>query len=219
MERLLLIDTCGEGSGVAVSVGEQVVASETLPRNGGSAEIVGAVGRVLASVGCGLAELDAIGVVSGPGSFTGVRVGMAAAKGLAEAAEVRMIAVSRLEVLAEAARLSDGWVALDAGRGEFYAMDVRDGVVGRERLVGLDALRAEAGALEIAAAEERVVVGLREAAMKVRLHPLCVEDALRPLLKVLRSGAAEMSLGDANYVRRESDIYAAKSNGNVKTGD
>lgn len=209
-ERLLLIDTCGEGAGVAVSAAEEVLASAALPRSGGSAEIVSAVAGVLREAQFALAELDGIGVVSGPGSFTGVRVGMAAAKGLAEAAAVRMIAVSRLAVLAEAAGVRDGWVVFDAGRGEFYAMGVADGVAGAEQLMRAEVLREAATNAEVTVAEERVEETLRAAGVGVRLRRLQVVDALRPVLRVLRSGSAEMSLGDANYVRRESDIYAAK---------
>ncbi len=80
-------------------------------------------------LGGSLAELDAVGVVGGPGSFTGVRSGMAVAKGFCEAAALRLAVVSRLEVLADAAALKDGLAVLDAGRGELY---VRDAGSGRE---------------------------------------------------------------------------------------
>jgi tRNA threonylcarbamoyladenosine biosynthesis protein TsaB len=203
---------------VAVSLGERVVASESLPHGGGSAEIIGAIQRVVADAGCALAELNGVGVVSGPGSFTGVRVGMAAAKGLAEAAELRMIVVSRLMVLAEAAALVDGYVVLDAGRGEFYAMEMKDCHAGPEQLVDLAFLHAEARGREVVVAEERVVSRLSENAPEIllRLQPLRASDALEPLLRMYRSVAQEMSLADATYVRRESDIYKPKSNvGNV----
>jgi tRNA threonylcarbamoyladenosine biosynthesis protein TsaB len=216
--RLLLIDTCGDGAGVAVSLGERVVASESLPHGGGSAEIIGAIQRVVANAGCALAELNGVGVVSGPGSFTGVRVGMAAAKGLAEAAELRMITVSRMRVLAETAALVDGYVVLDAGRGEFYATEMKDGHAGPEQLVDLAFLQVEARGREVVVAEERVMARLSESAPEIllRLQPLRVSDALEPVLQMYCSKAQEMSLADATYVRRESDIYKPKANvGNV----
>jgi tRNA threonylcarbamoyladenosine biosynthesis protein TsaB len=141
--RLLLIDTCGETAGVAVCVGSRVVASEDMERGRASAEIVAAVRRLLAGVGWRLAELDAVGVVSGPGSFTGMRTGLAAAKGLCEAPGVELAAVSRLEVLADAAGVSHGFVALDAGRGEVY---VREVATGREWLCEDAELAAQANA-------------------------------------------------------------------------
>ena len=208
-ERILLIDTCGEGTGVAVGVGAEIVAEEALTQGGGaggvSAEIVGAVERVLQQAGLRLAELDGVGVVSGPGSFTGVRVGLAAAKGLCEAAGVRMIAVSRLVVLGEAVGLGDGLVALDAGRGELYLYERRGGEAAREWL-GEDAVARAAVAARRAVyvAEARVAEKIAGAVRR----PLRVSDALRPMLRVLRESSEDKVLAEANYVRRESDIYA-----------
>ena len=63
-------------------------------------------------------QLRAIVVVRGPGSFTGTRIGLSAAKALAEAAQVPVVGLSRLAVLAEANQAR--CVALDAGRGSVY---------------------------------------------------------------------------------------------------
>jgi tRNA threonylcarbamoyladenosine biosynthesis protein TsaB len=206
-ERMLILDTCGEGAGVALSSGETVLARESLPRGGGSAEIVSAVQRVLERASLALTGLDAIAVVSGPGSFTGVRVGMAAAKGFAEATGARMIVVSRLAVLRKAAGVTDGVVVLDAGRGECYALEPS----GSEWLGSMEGLLANASdnGSELVAAEEKLAAKLREMApdVRLRLHPLQVEDALLPLLRLYRESNETMVLQDANYLRRESDIY------------
>lgn len=201
-ERLLLIDTCGETAGVALSVGAQVVASEDLARGSASAQIVSAVRRLLEQVGWRLAELDAVGVVNGPGSFTGMRAGLATAKGLCEAAGLRMAAVSRLEVLADAAALEDGLVALDAGRGELYVREVRSA---REWLCAGDAVEGLAGGRALIVAEERLMERL--AACKPALRSLHVGDAVGAVLRRMREGGSDVSLTDANYVREESDIY------------
>ena len=200
-EKLLLIDTCGENAGIALSVGQQVVAAEDLTRGSASAEIVGAVRRLLAQVGWQLAELDAIGVVTGPGSFTGMRTGLATAKGLCEAAGLRLTAVSRLAVLADAVSLDDCLAALDAGRGELY---VRDGSNGREWLTASDELAALGIGRPIVVAEIRVAERLK--ACEPILRPLNVADSLRVVMQHLHNGD-DMSLVDANYVREESDIY------------
>ena len=203
---MLLIDACGDGAGVAVCAVETVLAVEMLPRGSGSAEIVAAVQKMLERSSCRLSELDAIGVVSGPGSFTGVRVGMAAAKGFSEAAQVPMIAISRLKVLAEAAGAeSNHLVALDAGRGECYVRDA----AGQEWVTGTEEILAVARGGEVVVAEDRVAARLSDGGTgtQVRLRPLHVEDALLPLLRLYRAGVATMILEDANYVRRESDIY------------
>src|SRR5215469_8737238 len=123
--RLLLIDTCGSEGSVAIADTERepaVVASERLPGRSSSERLVPVVRRLMDAGGWKLKGLTAIVVVSGPGSFTGVRVGMSAAKGLSEAGGVPVIAVSRLALLAGLAGESQSRVSavLDAGRGEFY---------------------------------------------------------------------------------------------------
>jgi tRNA threonylcarbamoyladenosine biosynthesis protein TsaB len=132
--RLLMIDTCGEGSAVGLADGGATVGLRLLGQKSVSAEIVNAMRRLLSEAGWSIADLTAVGVVNGPGSFTGVRTGLAAAKGLCEASRLPLIAVSRLEVLAEASGLAAGLAVLDAGRGELYVrgpgMVVWSGVLG-----------------------------------------------------------------------------------------
>ena len=67
-------------------------------------------------------QIDAFVVVLGPGSFTGLRVGLATVKGLCEVMRKPLVAVSMLEAVAVARGPRDGQVAvaLDAGRGEIY---------------------------------------------------------------------------------------------------
>ncbi len=200
--RLLLIDTCGETAGVALSIGPQVLVEEDLARGSASAELVSAVRRLLAQVRWRLAELDAVGVVNGPGSFTGMRTGLATAKGLCESAGLRMAAVSRLEVLADSAALEDGFVALDAGRGEVYARDVREA---REWLCSGDAFEDVASGRPVVVAEVRVAERL--AACRPVLRTLHVRDAVGVVLRRLRADGSDVSLVAANYVREEGDIY------------
>lgn len=221
-ERLLLIDTCGESAGVALSFGQSVLVAEDLEQGSASAEIVSAVRRLLQQAEWTLAELDAVGVVNGPGSFTGIRAGLAMAKGLCEAAGKPLLTVSRLEVLAQAATVRQGsiqigFAALDAGRGELY---VREASSGREWLSSVDSLvslvrkqrsaSSTDGEFEsIAIAEERVAERLLPCATMLR--PLHAGDALALFLQRLHEGGnglpQDTSRIDANYVREESDIY------------
>ena len=200
-EKLLLIDTCGETAGVALSVGPEVVVAEDLARGSASAEIVAAVRRLLSVLGWRVGELGAVGVVTGPGSFTGMRAGLATAKGLCEAAELRMVPVSRLEVLADAASLREGLAVLDAGRGELY---VRDGASGREWLCSMSAFEEIVGGRAVVA--ETRLAG-RFAQCQPEVISLHVGDAVGAVLRGLRLGGIDVSLADANYVRNESDIY------------
>jgi tRNA threonylcarbamoyladenosine biosynthesis protein TsaB len=202
-ERLLLIDTCGETAGIALTCGEEVLASEDLARGSASAEIIEAIRRLLLTQpGWQLRNLDAIGVVHGPGSFTGIRTGLAAAKGLCEAAGLRMAVVSRLEVLANAAGLAVGYAALDAGRAEVY---VREVSTGREWLSATADLQLQCHGDRIALAESRLVDQLE--GWETILRPLHASDSRGPVLRKLLIGGSDVALTDANYVRQESDIY------------
>src|SRR3981081_4817959 len=101
--RILLIQTAGGGGSVALAAteaGQAIVATEVLPGRTSSERLVPAVRRLMEGVGWRLSELAAVVVMHGPGSFTGVRVGLSAAKGLSEAGGVPLIAVSRLALLA-----------------------------------------------------------------------------------------------------------------------
>jgi tRNA threonylcarbamoyladenosine biosynthesis protein TsaB len=207
-ERLLLIDTCGETVGIALSVGEQILASEDLVRGSASAEILSAIRRLLNQLNWRLGDLDAIGVVRGPGSFTGIRAGLAMAKGLCEAAGLPLAAVSRLEVLADAASLQDGFAALDAGRGEAYIRDVRSG---QEWLCDGADLAASRDAQRFAIAELRLADRLGDCDTIFR--PLHAADALGATLRRLREGGSDVGLTDANYVREEADIYRKPADG------
>jgi tRNA threonylcarbamoyladenosine biosynthesis protein TsaB len=203
--KMLLMDTCCDVSRLALSEGEQVTAQTELPRGRGSAEIVNAVAALLQERGLNLGELDAVGVVSGPGSFTGVRVGIATAKGLCEGASLKMIAVSRLKVLADAVRLQQGVVALDGGRGELYLGAYSADGGWREWVGGVNeaaAVRAD-GRLYVAEAKVAETVGGSD----IEVHELRMEDVLRTVLLAGDADGVDMALTDANYLRREDDIY------------
>jgi tRNA threonylcarbamoyladenosine biosynthesis protein TsaB len=198
-ERLLIIDMCGEGSAVGLSQGETLVAVRELGQRSASAEMLGVVRDLLVQAGWTLAELSAVGVVNGPGSFTGVRAGLAAAKGFCEAARLRLAAVSRLEVLVGG---DNGALAvLDAGRGHFYVRDQRDG---REWLSGPEALMQVAAGRSVIVMEEKIRAALGGDAF---LRPMRLESALPAMLRRVRAGAEDAALVEANYVREEQDIY------------
>jgi tRNA threonylcarbamoyladenosine biosynthesis protein TsaB len=206
MQRILLIDTCGDAAGVALCLGEEVMATEELAAGSASANIVGAVRRLLHELGWELADLDAVGVVGGPGSFTGVRTGLAAAKGFCEAGALKFAMVSRLAVLADAAVLVDGYAVLDAGRGEVY---VRDAATGREWLCATDEIATIAKRSVLVCSEERVLERL--SGCSPAMFKLGVGDALQRVLRTLSDGGSDVSLAEANYVRGEQDIYAKPS--------
>src|SRR5271157_3467469 len=101
---LLAIDTCGPTGTIALGQlvhGELHILGETsLGGHRPSETLVGSACEMLRMAEVPLSQLGAIIVVNGPGGFTGVRVGLAAVKGLAESWRTPVVAVSRLEVLA-----------------------------------------------------------------------------------------------------------------------
>jgi len=118
--NVLAIDTASPDASVALVSGSEIFV-ETLPsERRASEELLPALRRVLEAAGVAIADCDRIAVCAGPGSFTGVRVGLATAWGLSRAAGIPLEAVSTLEAIAETARGESSRVlaVLDAGRGE-----------------------------------------------------------------------------------------------------
>lgn len=205
---LLLVDTCGEQASVVLMREGERVREVLLPERAASTGLLGAVEEVLAAEALSLRHLAAVGVVRGPGSFTGVRVGLAVCKGLCEAAAVRLAAVSRLEVLAEAAGLREGFAVLRAGRGQMYARELRDGLVCDERLVEVAAVRGMGAGQDWVCAEQVLESALLAEGARVRCVPLSAADALGPVRRCLAAGGSDLATVDANYVRDEAAIYA-----------
>ena len=122
---LLITDTSGKHGSVALARAsaspDEVKVIESVPLAGGtfSAQLVPQIAALLARHGFSKTDIGAFIVVSGPGSFTGLRVGLAAIKALAEILHKPIVPVSLLEVVAVASRVSGKLLAvLDAGRGE-----------------------------------------------------------------------------------------------------
>lgn len=123
-ECLLTVDTSTPAGSVALSRGDELVGEVLLNlRSTHSDRLLPAVQQLLGEAGLQLGELDAFGVVLGPGSFTGLRVGVATIKGLALATAKPVVGVSSLQTLAlqvpyPAYSMS---VWLDARKQEVYA--------------------------------------------------------------------------------------------------
>lgn len=210
---LLGIDTCGPYGSVALARLQggalTLLDQAELAGRSYSATLVSAVGALLARHSATLGDLAAMVVVSGPGSFTGVRVGLSAAKGLAEPAEIPVVAVSRLAVLGQKAGTEAA--ALDAHRQEVF---LRIGVAGaepREILAGTDELAAMAAPGRIAVCDEAATLLLAAwpAAQQVPVEPPTATDAMQfALPRIAARAFDDIALLDGHYLRRsDAEIF------------
>lgn len=218
---LLAIDTCGPTGSVAlgrlVDGAVEILGQTELAGRTYSATLVAAIADLLVRNQRKLSQLDAILVVNGPGSFTGVRVGVSTAKGLAEGASLPVLAVSRLEVLASKAKVPSA--ALDAHRGEVFlriadsARSAGGGSESRELLAGAGELAQIAGPpVRIAICDEPAAALLGSAwpsAQLVAVRPLTAADGLELCAGRVAAGQfTDISLLDGHYLRRsDAEIF------------
>jgi tRNA threonylcarbamoyladenosine biosynthesis protein TsaB len=121
---VLAFDTAGSACSVAVGRGNRVLAHERQEMRHGHAEaLLPMIARATGMAGVGPAEIGLVAVSVGPGGFTGIRAGLAAAQGLALATGAELVGVTSFTAVA--ARLPAGHtpllVALDSRRADFYA--------------------------------------------------------------------------------------------------
>lgn len=155
---VLGLDTCLAACSVAVRDGERVLAwrSDVMAR-GHQERLAPMAEQVMAEAGLPFARLERIGVTVGPGSFTGLRVGLAFAKGLSSALGVPLAGVGVLEALAAEAK-GLVFAAVDARRDQVYLQAFEDG----RPLMAPDVLElgvAAARVAEIAAGRPLALVG------------------------------------------------------------
>lgn len=213
---VLAFDTCGDAGTVALvdlqnkSTTVTCISQTELAGRAASAELMPAVDGMLRNAELDLRSLRAILVVNGPGSFTGIRVGLSTAKGLAHAAGVPIVAISRLAVLGSLTEdRGDSLALLDAGRNEFYARRAE-----REWLASFEEITAAAAAgASLIVAEARIAATIAERLAPLR--PLLVGSldacaAVRAALTRLRSGESDdLAALDANYLRRsDAELFA-----------
>jgi len=121
---LLALDTSTAWASVALYDGRNVLAEETwhAQRRHGD-ELFPTIERVLSQARKKISDVDRIAVATGPGSFTGLRVAIAAAQGIARGAGAALVGISTLDVLAypHASSKLRTCPLLPAGRGEYYA--------------------------------------------------------------------------------------------------
>ena len=212
---ILAIDTCGPSGSVALGrlAGRDLEVFGQIELEGRTyaATLVAAVEKLLDDSGAALSDLRGIVAVNGPGSFTGVRVGLSAVKGLAESARIPVVAISRLLILARKAGTASA--ALDAHRGEVYLRLEAAGGNPQELLAGRDELAAvDPAPLRVAVCEDAAALLLGAAwpgTQLVRTAAPVAADAMRPGESRLVAGAfSALALLDGHYLRRsDAEIF------------
>ncbi len=221
---ILGIDTSGKSGGVTLAEGNQnsfrILGSSAIAGGTFSAQLVPTVAALLQRHGLGAPDLDGFAPISGPGSFTGLRVGLSAVKGLAEILQKPIAPVSLLEALATfAAKRGQIAAALDAGRGEIflglYRIDkehakkqseqllTRDEFVQKLRSSGVNQLVTSDHSVATIASEcegeaQEVERPGSEAAARIGLH------------KLLAGETISVEALDANYIRRSDAELSLK---------
>src|SRR5437588_7328269 len=236
---ILAIDTSGKQGSVALARGDakKFELIECVPVEGGtfSAQLVPQIAKLLARHNLKKEQIAGFAAASGPGSFTGLRVGLAAIKGLAEVLHKPIVTVSVLQAVASAALATHGiWqtdakarvlALLDAGRGELYAGEYKFGETLPE-CVQESILKAGEVTRSINRQGEKLAVITPDAAVLAPIKNLASDSELLGALVIDRPNAAAMArLGlhkllrgetvsiealDANYIRRsDAEIFSS----------
>jgi len=118
---LLALDTTSEFASIALAEGDRVLEEVALHSPDGYAHVMfPEIEKLLARHKFKITEIEGFAAAAGPGSFTGVRVGLTAAKGLAEATGRKVVAVSNLQAIASFGTRALRGPVIDARRGDIF---------------------------------------------------------------------------------------------------
>lgn len=217
----LSIDTSGKNGSVALARGdaEHFELIATSPVEGGtfSAQLIPQIARLLSENNLKKSDIDAFAAATGPGSFTGLRIGLTAVKGLAEILHKPIAAVSVLEacVLKSGIKYDDAriFAALDAQRNEVYlgeymlnkgrASYIDELLVAREEF----AKRVQ-GRVAVTPDEDLAKVARSAVALRID-RPNSADIARIGLQKIARGETVSVEELDANYIRRsDAEIFS-----------
>ncbi|BBG84977.1 tRNA (adenosine(37)-N6)-threonylcarbamoyltransferase complex dimerization subunit type 1 TsaB [Aeromonas hydrophila] len=198
--KILAVDTATEACSAALLVGEQVFSRwEEAPRDH-TRKILPMVQAVLDDAGITLDELDAIAFGRGPGSFTGVRIGIGVAQGLAFGAGVPLIGISTLAAMAQGAHRLDGaeqvLTAIDARMNEVY-FGRYELIDGRMQLVGDEVV-----------SDPEALVDVRG---KLAGRVTCVGTGFETYGEILSGLADELAVSQVRFPAAEDMLPLARS--------
>jgi tRNA threonylcarbamoyladenosine biosynthesis protein TsaB len=219
---ILGIDTSGKHGSIALAAcehGEACVPIAVAGLTGGtfSAQLVPQIASLLEKHGFRKADVGGFAVVTGPGSFTGLRVGLAAVKGLAEVLKRPIAAVSMLDAVRRRAATSGGILAaLDAGRGEVYVGEyegVRQGGMHKEYLLSREQFFAKPCGRTVVTPDAALALAARDAGISLEQVEYPQSDLIASLgwERMERSETVLPEDLEANYIRRsDAEIFSAK---------
>jgi tRNA threonylcarbamoyladenosine biosynthesis protein TsaB len=222
-ELILAVDTTHEFGSLALLDGTEVVEEVLLHSPEGFGQMLfGRLAELLDRRGRAIQEMDCFAAASGPGSFTGVRIGLACVKGLAEAAGKLVAAVSNLEALATFGTGPLRAVVMDARRGEVYGAvyNQRGEAILPETVMPFTAwLRSlPEGEIEFVSTDfspfASALAGTRFERAGIATAPRALAAAVGRIACLrLRAGrAADPAAIDANYVRRsDAELFWKES--------
>ena len=175
-----------------------------------SAQLVPQIAALLQKHHLSKRDIDAFAVASGPGSFTGLRVGLAAIKALAETLHKPIAAVSLLEALVQDMTAVEGQAiaVMDAGRGEVYAgtYEIKNGMLSRisESLEILTQFTLIAAGHCIVTPDARIaeILGLANASVNLVTRPNADTIARLGFEKIQENETITPEMLDATYIRR-----------------
>ncbi|MGH9501573.1 MAG: tRNA (adenosine(37)-N6)-threonylcarbamoyltransferase complex dimerization subunit type 1 TsaB [Terriglobales bacterium] len=211
---LLAADTSGKHGSIALAhcgPGRACDVIEVMPLEGGtfSAQLVPQIAALLAKHGFSKIDIGGFAVVSGPGSFTGVRVGLSAIKALAEVLAKPIASVSLLEAIAAAGGSQGRATAvLDAGRADVYAGDYEvhagEARILSERLLARAELPEAARGSLVVTVDRALADAARDAGLQAKEIEIPGSDAIACLgwQKIMAGKTTSAEELDANYIRR-----------------
>jgi tRNA threonylcarbamoyladenosine biosynthesis protein TsaB len=223
---LLAIDTSGKQGSIALARAGEPTAEgdfeviEIAPLVGGtfSAQLIPQIAELLSRNGFMKSAIGAFAVASGPGSFTGLRIGLAAVKALAEVLDKPIAAVSLLEVCVFASGAQGKiMAALDAGRNDVYVgeyeIPARAGQAPRQHMLTRNEFLAQAKGWTVVTPDSGVAQAAGAAGLTVStLAPISAADFARLGWRKIQSGE---TVGpeqlEANYIRRTDAEMLEKS--------
>ncbi len=219
MPLILAVDTTTEYGSLALVRDGELLEEALLHAPGSFSPVLyEELGRLLQRHAVKLADVDCFAAASGPGTFTGVRVGLACVMGLAEATGRPAVAVSNLRAVARFGAAHLRGVALDARRGDIYGAVYDDAgrLVAAEVVTKLEPwLQSLPGEVAEFLSHDLALnlEGTRFHTARIVTAPRALAAAVAQIAfeRLARGEAADAAVLDANYVRRTDAELALKT--------